>query len=564
MVRPLIRPLVSGSLGVGVTLALFCFSAFTLGGSSPAPVLVQRHARSITSQQAEQSSGTRDVVESEGRRSCAELKNHGTYFTVPLRVGVPRQTFHVVADTGSDAVIIPSCVCGQSGECPSNDACYRGQSSMLAIQRGDVPLVDMEFGSGSIKAAITTAQVRVGRTVASVKDGLLLMVGRHLDITGDFEGILGLGQLQSEYSKQLEEIAAQDHPAWDFSARAIESRKQGNFSAEHGEDVYIPGFLRAAKVARFSLCFNDGGADPGVLRFGMPQPTGIPSVGTLHWGLNLLGFAVGPTQVPAIICGSGASTGAAYAEPAECGAIPDSGTTVMLGPEAHVQALLRGICDDWPRCAAAAGPGGEYAGKHGDEVFQLLLANCEEWLHHGNGSLDELPVLHMHLGSAEKNRTLEISPWSYIFETPTAEIEAHSQLLGNLALSFASFVGAARSPSEFSCASAFGTSSYATEDVPDPVWVVGMPVFYEYVVGFNLGTPRPEISFSSEECGSCADDRAATSRTRNVALAAGGRGRRSRGRLPRRVQGVPRVGAKWRRKRRGEHKRRKAERTPAQ
>ena len=60
--------------------------------------------------------------------SCAALKNKGVYFTARLCVGTPSQCFDVVADTGSDNVIITSCVCndllGATDECTSRGLCH--------------------------------------------------------------------------------------------------------------------------------------------------------------------------------------------------------------------------------------------------------------------------------------------------------------------------------------------------------------------------------------------------------------------------------------------------------
>ena len=49
--------------------------------------------------------------------SCSPLRNHGTHFTVPVAVGTPPQTFNILADTGSNAIIIGSCACRQRRTC---------------------------------------------------------------------------------------------------------------------------------------------------------------------------------------------------------------------------------------------------------------------------------------------------------------------------------------------------------------------------------------------------------------------------------------------------------------
>eukprot|EP00928_Gymnodinium_smaydae_P094738 TRINITY_DN7_c0_g2_i1.p1 TRINITY_DN7_c0_g2~~TRINITY_DN7_c0_g2_i1.p1 ORF type:complete len:654 (+),score=114.04 TRINITY_DN7_c0_g2_i1:108-2069(+) len=602
-------------------------------------VLVQRHAVGLHSPIVAKAQATSHKAVSQNRgelaRGCAGLKNEGSYFTASLEIASTGQRFDVVADTGSDAVIIPSCVCRQSGECPGSDQCFESHRRfswhmLFGRHQDDSDVVmDLEFGSGSIKAEVTSEAVRLGAIEASMHEGLLLMVGRHLDITGSFEGILGLGMLQSEFSPALPEIQGGERATWDLPSAAPQdeprdsqnsadpaSKGNGTSAAANvsSDGVYIPGFLRSANVSRFSICFNDGTL-PGVLRLDPPaSSTGEPSVGTLHWGLNFRGFSVGSAYVPVLFCGDEAELApqpsppplplqfdnmpdavapedrlmfrrralhasapasarpvapsveaAASAPPRRCGAIPDSGTTVMLGPERHVKALLVGICDGWPRCLAAAAPGGEFEDRPKEQVVQLLLGRCETWLRNGTGSLEELPSIYMHLGNANRNRSLELSAWSYVIETPTSEMEANSRLLGRIGVSFASVGNNAQPQPEYSCAPAFGVSEY-TEDENDDVWILGAPVFYEYVVGFDRSTSPPEVTFSSEACGSCAesDGDVATARGagtnvaglqvasadgrsgNNVALAEF-RGRQRQVRTPRRVHRGPRIGQSWRR-----------------
>merc|ERR1719379_227628 len=52
------------------------------------------------------------------------------------------------------------------------------------------------------------------------------------------------------------------------------------------------------------------------------------------------------------------------------------------------------------------------------------------------------------------------------------------------------------------CTPAFGPHAYDTK-LNGPVWVIGLPLFYEYQVGYDLTTTPPGIGFSEEKCGSC-------------------------------------------------------------
>merc|ERR1719421_1428281 len=138
--------------------------------------------------------------------TCAPLANKGSHFTVDIQVGTPGQTFSVVADTGSDAVIVPSCICKESGSCSRSDRCFRGTNKSSTFKMPELngtgtigpktklPMVKMVFGSGQVEAVIASDVVTVGQLHPTMKRGVLLMVDKALKIHGSFEGILGLGQ----------------------------------------------------------------------------------------------------------------------------------------------------------------------------------------------------------------------------------------------------------------------------------------------------------------------------------------------------------------------------------
>merc|ERR1719230_489979 len=73
----------------------------------------------------EDSGGGNSVVS----ETCTDLANKGAYFTVEVGVGTPEQRFNLVADTGSDALIIPDCKCVKSGNCESPSSCFTATKS---------------------------------------------------------------------------------------------------------------------------------------------------------------------------------------------------------------------------------------------------------------------------------------------------------------------------------------------------------------------------------------------------------------------------------------------------
>jgi len=51
----------------------------------------------------------------------------------------------------------------------------------------------------------------------------------------------------------------------------------------------------------------------------------------------------------------------------------------------------------------------------------------------------------------------------------------------------------------------FGEMDYKTSS-NGPVWILGTPIFYEYVVGYDMKASPPAMSFTSQSeqpCGSC-------------------------------------------------------------
>merc|ERR1712224_49766 len=107
-------------------------------------------------------------------------------------------------------------------------------------------------------------------------------------------------------------------------------------------------------MGRFSMCFNDKGKE-GALHLGTPKvKDALTSVGTVHWGLDFQGITIGEKSLPLKICSPKSKK---KGQVTACGAIPDSGTTLFMGPQEHIKKLFEGICDGWKRCRTATSTG---------------------------------------------------------------------------------------------------------------------------------------------------------------------------------------------------------------
>lgn len=422
-----------------------------------------------------------------------------------VEVGTPSQRFELVADTGSNTLIVQSCVCQELGSCPSSfGRCFRGNAtSTFSIARsqngdGDPHVWILKYGSGDIEALVTTDFVSVGSYTARMNSSLLLMVSQSLNFDAGFEGILGLG---------VPNVTAKIGPA----------------GGTHRQPEVLTSFLDGARVNHFSLCFNSG--SDGVLALDYETAAKpLASTSREHWQLKLLGASVAGHQIS-----MGQDT-------AKHSAIPDSGTTLITGPQEQIAALLESICEKWPRCKTAreelniamvqtlsktASKGGvasrsktrlldAYARWHessagafaqanasftgsGAFALQMLMEDCSSWKTgvHLNA---EMPTIKLHLEGADGTKQdVQLLPSSYVAEvTANAMVWTQKYLLGILPYWWPEL------EEDSSCATLLGSAEY----VGHQVWILGTPLFYNRRVHFDLGSP-PSVGFSDEPCGSC-------------------------------------------------------------
>jgi len=476
------------------------------------------------------------------QKSCSPLKNHESFSTIEVQIGTPPQKFDLVADTGSNDVIVQSCICKENGYCPKEfGKCFRGTntSSSFVMQYMKNQTLLLSFGSGQIAAVASTDKVKVGSAEAYMDNSLLLMVKQALRIRGQFEGILGLGRpMEKEGQKRLGEV---------------------------------PGFLEKAKVDQFSMCFKH--MSDGVLGLNMPpQQKAMGSVGALHWGLDFQGVSVGTANHKVLFCSPESKK---LGQETACGAIPDSGTTLMMGPEKQILSLYEDMCSRWERCKktheglvqelkalekkagrdmaqdnlidqgmfllqngqdpsdvagwgdtlknlqdildgakgrghkpahAQAYDGDSAAGLTSNKIspadtFQLLLENCEQWLVKGTSLKDEMPSLFFHLAGAKDNATqvFEMHPETYVLQS-TAEVvhKEIKKLMGILPVQIL------EKKKQFVCMPAFGKMNYPTQLNGD-VWILGTPLFFQFNVHYDRAAKPPTMALVTEDCGQCED-----------------------------------------------------------
>mmetsp|Transcript_60200 Transcript_60200/g.105515 ORF Transcript_60200/g.105515 Transcript_60200/m.105515 type:complete len:547 (-) Transcript_60200:52-1692(-) len=459
------------------------------------------------------------VAGAAGAAQCAVLADHSTFITTDVEVGTPGQWFSVIVDTGSNALTVPSCECVKLGFCDNESRCFEGnRSSSFVVQPGPYgvpPSIKMVFGSGPVFASVTSELVQVGGIPANMQDSLYLITGHALDIESQFEGILGMGlpfayQLPNTGSDGHQIFVSSSEPRTatppDFlgmqvtshasliqRARGVNSQVVIGSASANATGVEIHGFAEKAGVQRVAICLKNEA--PGVMNF-QPPPAALShgSVGRLHWGLDFRGVSVGNASVPVAFC-TDQEIGGTRTSP--CGAMVDTGSTSIRAPGKHIGTLYQQICDAWPRCAANYTAVMAQADPNMLKnpqmtkglVFKELLFECKAWWVQGVG-LDELPKLYFNVrGAGGTSQSLELHGWSYVVEQVAVPEESEEGQETS-------------SAPQTECVPAFRPIEYNT-DANGPVWVFGMPLFYEYQVSFDHASWPPGLSFDDVECSPC-------------------------------------------------------------
>lgn len=404
------------------------------------------------------------VASPRARETCRRLLNEETHFTIEVSVGTPPQKFELVADTGSDAVIVQSCVCQKiSIECKSSEDCYKGTnfSSTFVPPEPDSRLRVLSFGSGDIVVAAATDIVRLGQESATMNKSLMLMVDRQLRMAQNFEGILGLGVPSEVEVEAPKALSGGVDPNGGNVPRKIKDKSSGNFSDP------VPRFLEEAGINRFSICFNDN-MEAGVMRLEPPKaPKMLKQVGFFHWAVELQGFSVGSASASRV--GFCLDSAAEVGRDLACAAVPDSGTTLMMGPKKEIDLLFADICAKWTRCDPHLNH------PRPEKAFVETLMQCSTWM--TDKGLEEVPSLFIHVAGADgETQIIELSSWAYI----TVRLWEGKEI----------------------CEPQFGAYDIFTMQYGS-MWIFGGPLFYEFQVVFEH--KPPSIGFEKASCGSCDD-----------------------------------------------------------
>ena len=362
-----------------------------------------------------------------GGPTCLTARNFlNTQYTVNVGIGGSR--FWMVPDSGSFEVLVPSAACRDCRCVHSRSTCCKegtglgGDSKSVYTQVGPGAAtaskrVDVTFGQGVVSGRITHDVVLLGSTSA-VNQSLLLAESHQVQgyCEGSYDGVLGLGHRR--------------------------------YAREGDADTAL---LATLGLSSFSICYGRNEDDPGRLMLGGGVPgleyREVPVVGTRHWAVQLVGVGFGGDTV---VCGEGQ----------HCGAIIDSGTSLIAGPRALMQTLL-------------------------DQLGSGVEEDCS--------NVDSLPSLTFRLGTPDAPMDFVLPPRMYVTRSREEAEEAASPGEAEESLEFlskrfgeinASAAVAGKKQGRERCMVVFMELNMEDRDY-GPVWILGMPFMRAFSARFS-------------------------------------------------------------------------------
>lgn len=437
------------------------------------------------------------------------MKHNNLYSHVEVVIGTNTddpQKFNVIADTGSNWLVIPSCECVRLGTCSGR--CFTGTDHSETFKippYEEMQALQLSYGSGDITAVLSTDFIQIGKIRAEMKNGLLLMIQQKLDFYDEstrFEGVLGLGTPRSGNAKidiaqpfhTFIENSSNMFPHVDFDTGTdIGAYTDGivDTKMSHQEkSTHIPTFLEAAQIDRFSICFLEGGTGKLVLDLPSLESTAIfKSIGKYHWGLGLNGISLGKYNANSniILCDP---VNKAENQNTPCGAIPDSGTSLMTGPKKQILQLFSEICENWEICKTKYHSlKSEKIAVKKDVLFQKLVMECN--------NLDTLPDINFHLAGIEGNTQLfAMSSADYILETVQPVVKTVKEWILDI---FPVEMEVETGETQKVCVPAFSAFEYKTK-LNGPVWILGAQFFFKYVLSYDMRANTIGISDAACAC----------------------------------------------------------------
>lgn len=334
------------------------------------------------------------------------------------------QQLPVVYDTGSFEVIIMSDLCKT---CQVGGPIYSSHKSD-SFQEGSGLVATHVFGSGPVTSKKGIETVIIGDSYSPLVAHNMpfwQVVDHEVDVWdkhAKFSGIVGMGH--AAHAPNMDDD--QKDKMW-------------------AEDKSL---LESVGVTAFSVCLErSAGTPPGWLVLG-PTPEGaisdtrfvhVPVVGEIHWGVQMTQLAAGGQE-------------AFDACHPSCGAIVDSGTSLIAAPREAMEALT--------------------------PVFNQIDPDCT--------NLDSLPDITFSLGDGQ----ITLPPAIYVIRV-TGYVSESQNIVESL-------FGPPKLREVTQCVPAFMEINMKTKW--GPVWILGMPFMRYYYTVFQREPKNIHVAFATAKC----------------------------------------------------------------
>jgi len=361
-------------------------------------------------------------------------------------VSVGGQTVQGVLDTGSFELLVFSASCRSCGDW---QGLYNATDSST-YQAGQLKTTHW-FGSGAAHSYESFDRVDIGPLSApSVSFWEVYHAEMELLYHSDIQAIVGVGPPGVPQSEAWA-VAQRDQARVEwfdehirYTPRLITNKANASAEVALYTETRNDSLLELFDTTVFSVCLDRARGSPGYFIWNDNAVTQepelfarLPVVGDYFWSCELSRVRLGVPGENGNGHEVGCSTG--------CGAIVDSGTSLLVMPSAAATRIIRAIESSDVTC---------------------------------NGfSLANLPNLHFNLGGQE----LSLPPEAYLGLTLGAVIEPMRRWFSN-----------GTQPSTLQCNVRLLVMTEEAETQFGPLWIIGMPFFREYYTTFNLGRAKPE------------------------------------------------------------------------